>query len=88
MVETRRIGGHVFYRMSGADGSPEALTGQYAGQEPTAPSGLVVAAASAPRARHGAAPAPPRGVSEFSVWGLQVATVSAHHGEMVVRSGS
>lgn len=87
MVETRRIGGHVFYRMPGADGSAEALTGQYAGQEPTAPSGRTVAA-SAPRARHMAAPATPRGVSEFSVWGLQVATVAAHHGEMVVRSGS
>ncbi|HEX4183571.1 MAG TPA: cell wall hydrolase [Caulobacteraceae bacterium] len=88
MVETRRIGGHVFYRMQGADGSAEALSGQYAGREPAAPTRLALAAAAGVHGRRTAAPSAPKGVSQFSVWGLQVATVSAHHGDIVVRSGS
>ena len=31
LVRTQQIGGHVFYRMPGAAGSPEALNGQYEG---------------------------------------------------------
>jgi hypothetical protein len=38
--------------------------------------------------RRGSRAVPANGVSQFSVWGLQVATVSARHGELVVRNGS
>jgi spore germination cell wall hydrolase CwlJ-like protein len=90
LVRTQRIGGHVFYRLPGEAGSPEALTGQYAGAEPPAPTGLAAAVklarAGGKHARH-PAPLPP-GVAEFSVWGLQVATITAHRGEVVIRSGS
>jgi len=96
LVETRRIGGHVFYRMPGALGSAEALTGQYSGQEPAAPAGLAATAEPASkvdrkgrRSRHArAVPPPVPGVSQFSVWGLQVATVSERHGVVVVQDGS
>ena len=91
LVQTGRIGGHIFYRMPGAAGDAAGLTGQYSGAEPTAPVGLVATAAkvartSAGRNRH---PAPPTAsATEFSVWGLQVATVTAHRGEVVVKTGS
>ena len=88
LVRTQRIGGHIFYRLPGA--SPQVLTGQYSGDEPTPPVGLAatekVARAGGKRARQ-ATPAPP-GVAEFSVWGLQVATVTARRGVVVVKDGS
>ena len=91
LVPTRRIGGHIFYRMPGAEGSPAALTGQYIGGEPAAPIGRAAAKALARaggrRARK-AAPANGNGESRFSVWGLQVATVTSHKGEIVVKTGS
>ena len=92
LAPVRRIGGHIFYRMPGANGSPEALTGQYAGAEPAAPAGLAATAklarAGGPKSRRRPArPAVP-GVAEFSVWGLQVATVTARRGEVVVKTGS
>ena len=92
LSEVSRIGGHIFYRMPGANGSPEALIGQYAGAEPAAPTGLaakvkVVRAIGSKSRRRPAPPAAP-GVAEFSVWGLQVATVTAHRGEVVVKTGS
>ena len=91
LVQTKRIGGHIFYRMPGALGSPEALNGQYSGDEPPAPTGLaaktVVARAGGKHVRH-PAPPPAPGVAEFSVWGLQVATVTSHHGVVVVKDGS
>ena len=91
LVQTGRIGGHIFYRMPGAAGDVAALTGQYSGAEPVAPVGLVamtakVARASAGRSRH---PTPaPVGATAFSVWGLQIATVTTHRGEVVVKTGS
>jgi Cell Wall Hydrolase len=85
LVQTGRIGGHIFYRMPGA-----ALTGQYSAAEPAAPTGRVAAAkitrVGGSRARHAAASA--NGVAEFSVWGLQVATVTAHRGAVTVKNGS
>ena len=89
LVRTQRIGGHIFYRMPGPEGSPQALTGQYSGDEPAPPVGLTAVKftrASGGRPRHAAASAP--GVAEFSVWGLQVATVTAHRGVVVVKDGS
>lgn len=83
LVRTQRIGGHIFYRLPGA--SAQALTGQYSGDEPAPPRGLAVVAKSG-RARH--APPPPPGVAEFSVWGLQVATVTARRGVVEVKDGS
>ncbi len=88
LVRIQRIGGHIFYRMPGADGSPEALTGQYAGAEPAAPVGPP-AVKFARAGKHGRrAPPPPPGVAAFSVWGLQIATVTARHGEVLVKTGS
>jgi len=86
LVRTQRIGGHIFYRMPGA--SPQALTGQYSGDEPSPPQGqpAVTKTARASRTRH--APPPTPGVAEFSVWGLQVATITAHRGVVVVKDGS
>jgi hypothetical protein len=90
LVESRRIGGHVFYRMPGAEGDVGALNEAYGGAEPATPSYAVAASSEVTRSarRRRAAVAPSRGVSEFSVWGLQVATITAQHGEVSVRSGS
>jgi hypothetical protein len=89
LVRIQRIGGHIFYRMPGADGAPEALTGQYAGAEPATPAGLAavtkLARANGKHARH-TPPAAANGVTQFSVWGIQVATITAHRGEVVVRN--
>jgi spore germination cell wall hydrolase CwlJ-like protein len=93
LVETARIGGHVFYRMPGLRGDPAALTGRYSGDEPAAPFAAIATAAAkrgaaGSRPRHHAAAPPNPGVSDFSVWGLQVATVTVQRGEVTVRSGS
>ncbi len=90
LVQVRRIGGHVFYRMPGAEGEPGALTGPYLGSEPAAPvaQAPVKTAAASRRRGHGKAAPANGGVAEFSVWGLQVATVSAQHGELTVSGGS
>lgn len=86
LVRTQRIGGHIFYRMPGA--SPRALTGRYSGDEPAPPPGLAAVAKTARASRaHRAQPTPP-GAAEFSVWGLQIATVTAHRGMVVVKDGS
>jgi Cell Wall Hydrolase len=89
LIQVRRIGGHVFYRMPGAEGAPAALTGPYLGAEPATPvvAAQVKVAAAARRRGHAKTPAN-GGVAEFSVWGLQVATVSAQHGELTVSGGS
>ena len=90
LVRTQRIGGHIFYRMPGAEGAPGALTGQYAGAEPLAPAGVtaVVKTARATDKRPRQIKPAASGVAEFSVWGLQVATVTTRRGEVVVRNGS
>jgi cell wall hydrolase len=90
LVQTTRIGGHVFYRMAGAGGAPTALTGHYSGAEPTPTPVMVAARSPAPTSprRRGPRATEGSGVSQFSVWGLEVATVSARHGELVVRNGS
>ena len=93
LVQVGRIGGHVFYRMPGSEGEAGALSAAYQGAEPAAPvvtpwvtRGAKVAANSRHRGR---AKAPAGGgVTEFSVWGLQVAKVSAEHGELTVNGGS
>jgi len=85
LVRTQRIGGHIFYRMPGA--SPQALTGQYAGDEPAPPTASGASTRTrAGRGRH--APPPTSGATEFSVWGLQVATITARRGVVVVKDGS
>ena len=93
LIETRRIGGHIFYRMPGTQGSPVGLTGQYVGAEPEQPMGLVAAASvehvHAGRRSRGAASAKPAvEATQFNVWGLQVATVSARQGVLVVHDVS
>jgi hypothetical protein len=91
LVETARIGGHVFYRLPGSRGEPAALTGRYSGDERVAPRPVIAAAKTevAGRRRHrGGADASNPGVNSFSVWGLQVATVSVKQGEVTVHSGS
>jgi hypothetical protein len=78
LVQTARIGAHVFYRMPGALGSPAALIGVYSADEPSAPPGEAASAASAPAAR----PAP--GAALFQVWGLPVADVAVRRREIVI----
>jgi len=84
LVRTRRIAGHIFYRMPSARGGA-APTGRYAGAEPETPVGRPPDGATAP----GPARTPPArpGVSQFSVWGIEVATVAARRGSILVRSG-
>jgi hypothetical protein len=91
LVETARIGGHIFYRMPGARGDPAALTGRYSGAEPVAPPSV----AALPRRGEGGrnqrgrrAKSPNSGAGQFSVWGLQVATITVRPGGVTVRSGS
>ncbi len=79
MVETARIGGHVFYQMPGSRGSSAMLTARYAGIEPD-PASLAPATQGprrlAARVAHRAStPPPPSRPATFSVWGLDVATV-------------
>ena len=90
LVRTARIGGHIFYRMPGAEGAPGALTGRYAGDEPAPPPVLTAVHAPGPMGpgRRRATAVRAASASQFSVWGLQVATVSARHGELIVRNGS
>jgi hypothetical protein len=93
LIPTRRIGGHIFYRMPGWQGSPLALTGQYSGDEPAAPPALTASAgfyrvSNGARAQRAAAASPVKAVSHFRVWGLGVAVVSASHGVVIVRGGS
>jgi hypothetical protein len=90
LVRTQRIGGHIFYRLPGEAGAPGALTGAYAGAEPVAPAGPdpTLRLARSGKARAHRTPPVQNGVAEFSVWGLQVATITAHRGEVTVRTGS
>jgi hypothetical protein len=83
MVETARIGGHIFYRRPG----PEAPGAAYAGAEPAVAefadvkSAVAVATARPTRsATHRATP------STFAVWGLSVATVTPVGKGLVVRA--
>lgn len=78
LVETARLGAHVFYRMPGALGSPAALVGRYSGDEPLAPAAEIATASPPP------APVRAPGAASFSVWGLPVADVSVHRHEIVV----
>jgi spore germination cell wall hydrolase CwlJ-like protein len=73
MIETARIGGHVFYRTPGQ----ETLGAAYAGPEP------VVAMANSRPAQSTARRAAP---STFAVWGLSVATVTPVGKGLVIRS--
>jgi hypothetical protein len=86
LVETTRIGAHVFYRLAGESGSTAALRGQYSNDEPGAPA--VVAYRLARTAGGAVAPATPTGAAAFSVWGLHIATVSAKKGVIVVKTPS
>lgn len=79
LVETVRLGAHVFYRMPGALGSPAALVGRYSGDEPAAPMAGITTAPSPPPA---SPPAP--GASRFSVWGVPVADVSVRRSVIVI----
>lgn len=73
LIKTGRIGGHIFYRTP--EGAARPAEGQYAGSEPDAPAGSAPVKAAA-------------GISRFSVWGIQMATVTNHKGELVVHDGS
>jgi hypothetical protein len=93
MVETARIGGHVFYQMPGARGAPAMLTAAYAGIEPDP--GLLsptTPVAGAPRRRalrpnrHSSSPPPPSRPATFSVWGLDIATVVPKAGSLMVHT--
>jgi hypothetical protein len=88
LVRTNQIGGHVFYRMPGAAGSPDALHGKYSGVEPVAPTTTArMDPIVSGKSRH-APKAPATGVSEFSVWGLDIATVSSQRGVVSIQGGS
>jgi spore germination cell wall hydrolase CwlJ-like protein len=89
LVETRRIGHHVFYRMPGQAGAPDTLTGQYSGDEPEIPRpsmALPAAVAQISDVRHRAPvrrkPAPTD--ANFSIWGLDIAHITASHGKVMV----
>lgn len=81
LVETRRLGGHIFYRMPGFLGSDQALSGRYSGDEPTTP--VTVAGGDGVLPRHPFRRGPFR-PAVFSVWGLTIATVTARRGEVIV----
>ena len=88
MIETVRIGGHIFYQWPGTRGSATSLTSAYSGVEPEqawpprwqSPRAQAARAMSAP-------PTPPvrSGPSTFSVWGLAIATVTPTRNELRVR---
>ncbi len=88
LIPINRIGGHVFYRMPGRQGSAELLIAQYDGAEPSPGASATAAyqresirarrSSNAPRTHA-------RAVTQFSVWGLKIATLSTAHGELVVR---
>lgn len=83
LVETRRIGLHIFYRMPGTEAAP-STTPIAEEREPAAP----VRRASSRRTRAvRRQPATPAGPSQFSVWGLEVAQVSAKSGAVQVEAG-
>jgi hypothetical protein len=88
LVRTQKIGGHVFYRMPGVAGTPEALNGTYSGVEPATQTTIARAdPLVSGKSRHTATP-PRSGVSQFSVWGLDIATVSSRRGVVRVQGGS
>jgi hypothetical protein len=74
LIRTRRIGGHVFYRKPGAGETP-SLSAPSGDEEVAAPSQSAPARAAL-------------GVSQFSVWGLPMATVTNRRGAIVVHEGS
>jgi len=84
LIETTRIGAHIFYHMPGQRGSAAGLTGQYSGDEPAAPRAVV----SRPVGTSRSVGTPPPGAADFSVWGLPIATVSARQGRIVIKSAS
>jgi hypothetical protein len=77
MVETARIGAHIFYQWPGPRGSWASLSGAYSGVEPDVGT-ITPTRISQARFRRSALPAcpVPGHASTFSVWGLQVATVT------------
>jgi hypothetical protein len=87
LVETRRIGAHIFYRMGGFLGSSAALSGRYGGEEPAG--AALFEAGYLPPARQAPAVRPPTSaVSAFSVWGLPVATITTRRGAITVNRAS
>jgi hypothetical protein len=91
MVETARIGGHVFYQMAGPQGQPTALTGMYTGMEPDpatltqtrSPSSLSIKTRFAHAVARRPTPAQP---AILSIWGLAVATVTPKGEWLTVRT--
>jgi hypothetical protein len=75
MVETARIGGHIFYRRPG----PEAPGAAYAGVEPAVAVAVTSSIPTRSAARHTAP-------STFAVWGLSVATVTPVGKGLVIRA--
>jgi hypothetical protein len=87
MLETARIGGHIFYRRPGSGEIAAGAPSPYAGFEPD-PLFLQAPARATARLRQSArrtvpSPQVPR-VSSFSVWGLQVATVVPQGGALQI----
>jgi hypothetical protein len=78
MVETARIGNHIFYEWPGSRGSWGSLSDAYSGVEPDVGTGTPTRISQSRSGRAGAKPVrpAPRQASTFSVWGLQVATVT------------
>jgi spore germination cell wall hydrolase CwlJ-like protein len=74
LVRTRRIGGHVFYRKPGVGETP-SLNAPRGDEGPATPSDSAPARTAA-------------GISQFSVWGLPMATVTNRRGAIVVHEGS
>lgn len=88
MVETARIGGHVFYHMAGPQGAGSYLTGNYSGDEPEPGRSLDPAGPIAVSGRlHSGGmrkAVETHGPQVFAVWGLEVATVSQKKGKLTI----
>lgn len=84
MRPASRIGLHVFYRFPGGLGEAGALTGVYAGAEPTPPILLASARRNGRTTAIEATPEPIPQAAAFSVWGLEVAVVTPGSGGLAV----
>jgi len=92
MVETARIGGHVFYQSPGPRAWRTGGALVYEGLEPVQPAATLarMAAPGSRRSHRGRGPdvaSRSSQPSSFSVWGLRVATITPLGKDLVVRDG-
>ncbi len=86
MTPTLRIGAHQFYRFPGAVGGVGALSGVYAGVEPVISKATLIGVAWSPARPSRPLPAIAPKQDEFSVWGLEIATIRPGGGVVRVRT--